>query len=338
MNDDYRCSGRGNWSADGWIYRGQVGAARDSAVQLVRRSRLFLPINVPKFVEKAWTRGADSIVLDLEDAVAPEQKNAARALVKDVIPVAGKGGADVLVRINKSFDMAVPDLDAAVWPGLTSIHFPKAEYAEEIQILDKLIAERETARGMPVGSVRIALAIETALGLQNALAIATASPRAEEICFAPEDYCLDMDIEPSRDGRELFLGKTQILVVARLAGINGFGLMASGTDFSDVDRIARLAREARQMGYKGSSCYHPAQVQALNDGFSFSPEEIGYARRVISVLEAAEAEGRDSVALDGKMIDIPIAERARRLLARAEAIARMEARKREAMESAGGLP
>ncbi len=328
-------SGRGSWSADNWTYTGLTGVPREDVVQLVRRSRLFVPVNVPKFVEKAWLRGADAIVLDLEDSVGPSLKNAARALVKDVLPVVGRGGADVLVRVNKPFEMAVADLDASVWPGLTGIHFPKAESTDEIRILDRLIAEREMARGIPVGSVQLALAIETALGQHHALEIATASPRAVEICFAAEDYCLDMDIEPTRDGRELFLGKMEMLSVARLAGVNAFGLMASGTDFSDTDRIARLAHEARLVGYKGSSCYHPNQVQPLNEGFSFSPEEIEYSRRVIATLEAAEAEGRDAVALDGKMIDIPIAERARRMLARADAIASMETRKRAALEAAG---
>lgn len=327
-------SGRGYWSADCWMYHGRTGVPREDVVTVIRRSSLIMPVNVPKFVEKAWTRGADAIVLDLEDSVSPAQKPAARAMVKDAIPVAAKGGSDILVRINKPFEMALADIDASVWPGLSAIHFPKAEWAEEIRIADKLIAEREMARGMAVGSVQLHVAIESALGQRNALSIATASPRIVSITFSPEDYCLDMDVEPSRDGREMLLGKMETVVVARLAGITPLGLMAGFTDFSDVDRIARLARESRQMGYKGASCIHPAQVAPLNEGFSITREETAYAKRVIEVLETAEAEGRDSVALDGKMIDIPIADRAKRMLARAEAIALKEARKREAIEAA----
>jgi citrate lyase subunit beta/citryl-CoA lyase len=186
---------------------------------------------------------------------------------------------------------------------------------------------------MPVGSIQIAVAIETALGLHHALDIATASPRIVAISFGAEDFTLDMDIEPTSDGKELFLGKMQILLTARLAGIQASGLMASNADFKDIERVVRLVREARRMGFKGSTCIHPAQVHPLNEGFSFTPEEIAHARKVIAVLEAAEAEGRDSVALDGKMVDIPVADRARSLLARADAIARMEARKRNAMEA-----
>jgi len=325
---------RGSWSPDGWSYTGRVGVPREDVLQIVRRSAMIMPVNVPKFVEKAWTRGADAIVLDLEDSVTPSHKNSARAMVKDAIPVVAKGGADVLVRINKPFDLAVKDLDASIWPGVAGIRFPKTESAEEIRILDRLIAEREMARDIPVGSVQISVAIETALGLHNALAIATASPRVVTISFGAEDYTLDMDIEPSSDGKELFLGKMQILLVARLAGIQAMGLMASTADFSDVERMVRLAREARQVGYRGSSCIHPAQVGPLNEGFSYTPEEVEHARKVIAALEAAEAEGRDAVAVDGKMVDIPVAERARRRLARAEAIARKDARKRTAMEAA----
>ncbi len=334
MDTSYSGAGRGTWSTDGWTYQGAVAVPREAMVQIVRRSTMIMPVNVPRFVEKAWTRGADAIVLDLEDSVSSAHKGSARSMVRDAIPMAGRGGADVLVRINKPFEMAVADLDASIWPGLAGISFPKAEWADEIRILDRLIAEREMARGMPVGSVQLALAVETALGLTNAQAVATASPRVVSISLGPEDYALDMDVEPSPEGREMLLGKMQILAVARLAGVQALGLMTSMADFSDVERMVRLAREARQMGYRGSSCIHPAQVPALNEGFSFSEQEVDYARRVIAALEAAEAEGRDSVAVDGKMVDIPVAERARRRLARADAIARKEARKREAMEGA----
>jgi citrate lyase subunit beta / citryl-CoA lyase len=327
------CAGRGAWSPNGWVYTGRVGVPIEDVVQIVRRSSLFVPANMPKFVEKAWTRGADTILLDLEDSVALSQKNAARAVVKDDLPVVVKGGAEVMVRINKPFAMAVADLDACIWPGLAGVRFPKAESGQEIRVLDLLIAERELARDIPRGTIQVHASIETALGLHNVQAIAAASPRLVSISFGAEDYARDMEIEPSSDGRELFLGKMQILLAARLAGIQACGLMASIADFKDIERVVRLVREARSMGFKGSTCIHPAQVQPLNEGFSFTPEEIEHARKVIAALDAAEAEGRDSVAVDGKMVDIPVADRARRLLARAEAIARVETRKRSAMEA-----
>ncbi len=325
---------RGTWSADQWVYEGTIGVAREDVVQIVRRSAMIMPVNVPRFIEKAWTRGADAIVLDLEDSVTHSQKAAARVLVRDAIPTVAKGGADVLVRINKPFDLAVKDLDAAIWPGLAGIWFPKTERPEEVLILDRLIAEREIARDMPLGGVQISVAIETALGLRNAASIAAASPRVVTISLGAEDFTLDMDIEPTREGKELFLGKMEMLAVARVAGVQAMGTMASMADFTDIDRVSQLAREARLVGYRGASCIHPAQVPALNRGFSFSDQEVEQARKIIAALEEAEARGLDAIAVDGKMVDIPVAERARRMLARAEAIARKEARKREAVEAA----
>lgn len=157
------CHGRGAWSTDGWTWQAQTGVPGNEMVQIVRRSSMIMPVNVSRFVEKAWTRGADAMVPDLEDSVALSQKNVARAMVRDAMPIAARGGADVLVRINKPFEMAIADLDASIWPGLDGIRFPKAESAEEILILDRLIAEREIARYMPVGSVQICVVIETAL-------------------------------------------------------------------------------------------------------------------------------------------------------------------------------
>jgi hypothetical protein len=162
---------------DGWFVRPshEEQFARTSA--LVRRSSLILPVNVRRFVERAYTRGADAIVLDLEDSIPPSEKAVARTLVQESIGLAGKGGADVLVRINKPFELAVSDLDAAIWPGLAGIVFPKVESALEVHIIDRLLAERELARGLPVGGIDLSILVESALGVQHMAEIACASPR-----------------------------------------------------------------------------------------------------------------------------------------------------------------
>ena len=275
--DTVRSNGRGTWSPDGWTYYGKTGVQREDVVNFVRRSSMIMPVNVDRFVEKAWTRGADAIVLDLEDSVTHAQKNAARAMVRDAIPVVAKGGADVLVRINKPFEMAVADLDASIWPGLAGIHFPKAETPEEIRILDRMIAEREMARDMPVGSVQISIAIRDRAGPAQCACHRDGQPAMVAIALGAEDYTLDMDIEPSRDGKELFLGKMQTLVVARLAGVQALGTLASMADFTDVERVTRLAREARQVGYRGASCIHPASGSATERGILLHQEEIAHA-------------------------------------------------------------
>ena len=165
--------------------------------RLVRRSVLIVPVNVPKFVERAYARGADAIELDLEDSIPSASKAAARAMVRDVMPQCARGGAEILVRINKPYDLAVQDLDACVWPGLHAIHFPKAESEREIRAVDRMIGDLEHARGIPPGSVQLSIAVETAMGLHNALSIARASARITDIALGPEDYTLDIGVEPS---------------------------------------------------------------------------------------------------------------------------------------------
>ena len=320
---------------DGWfvVPAREAQAARTSS--MVWRSALILPVNVRRFVERAYTRGADAIVLDLEDSVPPAEKAAAREQVQEAIEQAGRGGADVLVRINKPFELAVRDLDAAIWPGLTGISFPKAESPIELQILDRLIAEREMGRGMPVGGVEVTPAVESALGVQHMAAIACASPRIVTLHLGPEDFTRDIGVEPTPEGGDQAYAKGMVVIAARLAGVQPLGLTSTLADYADLDGLLRSAIGARRNGFKGASCIHPAQVSILNQGYSPEPAEVEHARRVIDVYAEAEAAGRASVALDGKMIDIPIVERARTTLARAEAVERLEARKRAALATLG---
>jgi citrate lyase subunit beta/citryl-CoA lyase len=322
-------------STDNWfsVPSREEQFARTSA--LVRRSALIMPVNVPKFVERAPSRDADAIVLDLEDSIPPVEKANARTQVQNAIGLAGRGGSDVLVRINKPFELAVADLDAAIWTGLAGIAFPKVESPIEVQILDRLIAERELARGLPVGRIQISLLIETALGVQHMAEIACASPRAVSLSLGPEDFTRDIGVEPTAEGAEQAYGKGMAVVAARLAGIQPQGLQSTLADYHDLEGLARSVRAARALGFKGASCIHPAQVPVLNEHFSPTAAEVDYARRVVSVYEEAARAGRASVGLDGKMIDIPIVERAQTVLARAEAIARLEERKRQARAALG---
>ena len=321
-------------NADGWFVTPSRERQFERTSALVRRSSLILPVNVWRFVERAYTRGADAIVLDLEDSVPPREKAAARALVPEAIALAGRGGADVLVRINKAFELAVADLDAAVQPGLTGIVFPKVESPVEVQIVDRLIAERELARGLPVGEIEVSVLVESALGVQHMAAIACASPRVVALSLGAEDFTRDIGVEPSAEGEEQAYGKGMVIVAARLAGIQPHGLSSTLANFGDLAGLARSADRAHRIGFKGASCIHPTQVPVLNRAFSPTPDAVDYAYRVIAVYEETEAAGRASVSLDGKMIDIPIVERARTLVARAEAIAAREARKQAALAAA----
>jgi citrate lyase subunit beta/citryl-CoA lyase len=306
------------------------------ARQMVRRSSLIMPVNVPAFVEKAHSRGADAICLDLEDSIPPGEKDRARTLVRVAIPMVARGGADVTVRINRPWELGREDLDAVIWPGLAGINFPKPETVEELQRVDAEIGRLERARGIPAGTVQIGTSIESVAGFFNARALAHATPRLVAIGQGSEDFALDLEIEPTAEGLELLYPKLFVVLLAREAGLYPMGTMRGVADFRDVDGYRRAVESARSVGYRGSSCIHPSQVPILNEGFSPTAAEVEHARRVIDVYEEAEVRGRASVALDGKMIDIPVVVRARRLFARAERIAAMEARKRAALEASGG--
>ena len=305
------------------------------ARQMVRRSSLIMPVNVPAFVEKAHLRGADAICLDLEDSIPPREKDRARTLVKDAIPLAARGGADVTVRVNRPWELRKEDLDAVIWPGLSGIAYPKPETVEELQQTDEVITRLENERGIPAGTVKITTSIESVAGFFNARALAHASPRLIAIGQGSEDFTLDLEIEPTADGIELFYPKLFMVLLAREAGLYPMGTMRGVANFRDLDGYRTAVESAATIGYRGASCIHPNQVPILNEGFSPPSELVEYSRRVIEIYEEAEAEGRASVALDGKMIDIPVYVRAQRLFARAERIAAMEERKRAALAASG---
>jgi citrate lyase subunit beta/citryl-CoA lyase len=305
------------------------------ARRMVRRSSLIMPVNVPAFVDKAHLRGADALCLDLEDSIPPAEKDRARTLVKDALPMVARGGADVTVRINRPWELGHEDLDAVIWPGLDGINFPKPESVEELQRVDEEISRLERARGIPAGTVKIGTSIETVAGFFNARELAQATPRLVAIGQGSEDFTLDLEVEPTADGIELFYPKLFMVLLARQAGLYPMGTMRGVSDFRDLDGYRQAVKTAATVGYRGASCIHPAQVPLLNEGFSPPAAQVEHARRVIDVYEEAEAQGRASVALDGKMIDIPVVVRAQRLLARAERIRAMEERKRAALAASG---
>ena len=303
--------------------------------EIVRRSSLIMPVNQPRFVDKAYLRGADAIVLDLEDSVPPAEKGRARTMVKGAIPSAARGGADVLVRINKPVEMMVEDLEAAIHPGLTGLSLPKVESAAEIHMLDELTTYWEKRHGVPPGTVQFAVSVETAKGVMRAEEIAVASPRIASIGAGPEDLALDLGIEATVEGTELLYIKLRMIVVANAAGVIPMGLMGTLVDYADLEGLARSATEANRVGFRGAGLIHPLQVPICNEAYAPPPPQVQWSKRVIEAFEEGLARGTASVALDGRMIDIPIVDKAHRVLARANAVAAKEARKAEALRLAG---
>ncbi len=297
----------------------------------LQRSILILPVNVPRFVEKAYLRGADAIVLDLEDAVPPSEKAAARKFVKQSIDLAGRGGADVFVRVNNEPTLLDDDVEASVHPGLHGIFLPKVESREDVLSLEAHIAELEGERGIEPRRVKLSLHIESPAALLKMQEIATASTRIESISLGQDDYCLSLGVEPSPGGSELFLPLSMMATVCKAVGISAIGILGSVAGFRDLEGFERAAEAGRQLGCTGAFCIHPDQVGILNRVFSPSAAKVEHARRVIEAFEEGLRQGRASVTLDDRMVDTPVYKQAKLALERAETVAALERRKADAM-------
>jgi citrate lyase subunit beta / citryl-CoA lyase len=290
----------------------------------VWRSLLYVPVNVEKFVDKAHTRGADVLQLDLEDAVPPPEKDKARTLVEKNAARVRRGGADVVVRINQPLSLAVRDVEHSICPDVDGIAITKADSASHVKLLDQLVTELEIKRGMTVGHTKFLVMIETTDAFSRIDEIPRASPRTVGMLIGGEDFALDMNAQPDDD--VLLHPKQRMIIAARAAGVMPLGFIGTVADFSDWDRFRGMVRRARRFGFDGAGCIHPGQVKIVNEEYSPSEEEVVYARKVIQMDKEAAAAGRGSFQIDGKMIDIPVVVRAERLIRRYEAIKAREAR------------
>ena len=286
----------------------------------VWRSILYVPGNVPKFIDRAHERGADCVLVDLEDSVQPAQKPEARAMLPETMKKVARGGADVAVRINRSMRLAIPDIEAAVRPGLTALFITKTEGVQHLRLLDEAVAELERERGMPVGGVGFAAMIEHPRALSHIDDIAERAPRLIAMMLGGEDFALETGSIPSDESLEL--PKRMVAFAAQAHGVPVIGILGTVADYSDPEAYRQSAERARRFGFSGGTCIHPGLVGALNAAFTPPAEDVAYARKLIAADEKAAAEGRGSFSVDGKMIDIPVIDRARRLIARHEAIER----------------
>ena len=287
---------------------------------LVWRSQLYVPANNRRFIDKAATRGADAIILDLEDSVPADERKGARARFEASVRAVGQAGADVTVRINASDDDAALDLEAAVLPGVRGIFVTKVRDAEYIRAISRRVGELETASGMTPGTICLIAMIETAAAYMQAYDIARADPRIAAMVLGGEDMALDLGMVPDAD--TLAVPKQQIAIAARAAGVLPFGIMGTVADYADTDAVRQVAERSRHFGFEGASCIHPSIVPILNAAFTPSDPEVDHARRVVAAYAEAEAAGTGAITVDGKMIDVPVALRAQNLLARFEAIQR----------------
>ena len=285
----------------------------------MRRSMLFLPGNTPNMLINGNCLGADAVIFDLEDAVSPTEKDAARILVRNTMRYMDFRGCEIIVRINsidtpfwkKDIDQILPQK-----PGL--ILLPKTGSAADVQEADAYISQVEETLGMEKNTVGLMPLIETALGVENAFAIASASKRVKALFLGAEDLTADLQCKRTKEGREIEYARTRLVVAARAAGVDVYD--TPFTDVNDDEGIIKDAQLAKALGFTGKASISPRHVEVINSVFSPTQKDVDYAYEVMEAIAFAKEQGRGAIALHGKMIDAPIVARAQQTIAMAEAL------------------
>mgnify|MGYP000983688002 CR=1 FL=1 len=286
----------------------------------IYRTMLFAPANDLRKAGKALLLDADAVVLDLEDAVALSEKANARIALKEALELPRKG--DVFVRINSvQTEYVLNDLLAAVTRGVKGIVVAKTESAEEVRKVDWLIGLIEKERGLPESGMEIIPFLESANAILNAYSIASACRRVSRLFFGGVDYVLDIGTSFSKSGSEIFYARAHLVVASRAAGIEP-PIDTVYPDFKDIKGLVEDAKTVRQMGFQGKLAIHPGQIGPLNEVFTPTAEEIAWAEKIVKVFDESEAKGQAVFQVDGKMIEYPIANRARRIITLAGQIAK----------------
>src|SRR5918992_4620025 len=286
------------------------------------RSWMFVPGHRQRMIDKALGLNADAIMLDIEDGVAPNEKDSAR---KNIAESLGRekapGTPSRYVRINAIGHARMDaDLEAVVRPGLEGLVCPKVDTPEEVRKVDSILTEREPKLGMRKGAVKLLIAIESPRGLLNAPAIAASSPRVTGLIFGAEEFGREIGLPTSREGeaRDLIYARSAIVVAAAAAHVQAVD--GVWVDLNDSQGLRGFAHQSRRLGFSGMSLIHPSQIDPINTVFSPTREEIDYSQRVLQAFEEAQARGDGSIAFGGQLIDRPIVERARRTIELAKSL------------------
>ena len=281
------------------------------------RSMLFLPGNNPNMLINGSVLGADAVIFDLEDAVSPSEKDAARVLVRNTLRYMDFAGCQRIVRIN-STDTAYwkADLDAILPEKPELILLPKTGTAQDALTADAYITELEEKLGLPANSVGLMPLIETALGVENAFSIASSCKRIHALFLGAEDLTADLRCKRTKEGREIEYARTRLVVAARAADVEVYD--TPFTDVNDDEGIWTDAALAKALGFTGKASISPRHLEAINQTFSPTLAEIDYAYEVLEAIAMAKAQGKGAIALRGKMIDAPIVARAQRTIEMAE--------------------
>ena len=283
----------------------------------MRRSMLFLPGNTPNMLINGACLGSDAVIFDLEDAVSPAEKDSARILVRNTMKYMDFHGCEIIVRIN-SIDTAFwkKDIEEILPQKPNLILLPKTGSAADVQAADAYITEVEEKLGFARNTVGLMPLIETAMGVENAFSIASASSRVQALFLGAEDLTADLRCKRTKEGREIEYARTRLVVAARAAGVDVYD--TPFTDVNDDEGIEVDAAYAKALGFTGKASISPRHVEVINRVFSPTQKEIDYAYEVMEAIRIAKEQGKGAIALHGKMIDAPIVARAEQTIAMAK--------------------
>lgn len=285
----------------------------------MRRSMLFLPGNNPNMLINGNCLGADAVIFDLEDAVSPQEKDAARILVRNTIRYMDFNGCEVIVRINSvDTEYWKKDIEVILPEKPDLILLPKTGMPEDVLLADEYMTGVEKKLGIENGRTGIMPLIETALGVENSYKIASCSKRVKALFLGAEDLTADLQCKRTKEGREIEYSRTKLVVASRAAGIDVYD--TPFTDVNDDEGIVADAKVAKNLGFTGKACISPRHIEVINDVFSPTEEEINYAYEVIDAIRLAKEQGKGAISLHGKMVDAPIVARANRIISMAEAL------------------
>lgn len=299
-------------------YEGRSGVRHTARRQRVkkdrlRRSRLYLPGNEPKFMINAGLHKPDGVILDLEDSVHPDQKDAARLVVRNALAAVDFMGAERMVRINQ-LPLGLLDLNEIIREEPDLILLPKIEHADEvIQVNTHILALQEKeGRKHPIWLMPI---LESALGIENAFEVATAADTVVALTIGLEDYTADLGVRKTIEGNESLYARMRIVNSARAAGVQAIDSVFGDVD--DTEGLTRWAQRSRGLGFEGMGCIHPRQIAPIHTAYAPTPSEIEKALNIVAAFEEASAKGLGVVSLGSRMIDPPVVLRAERLVATA---------------------
>ncbi len=278
------------------------------------RSILFVPATSDRYVESALRRPADALQIDLEDSVGPDDKERARGRVRSIAARFAAAGRGVVVRINRPWRMALPDIEASVGPDVSVLTLPKVPDASHLRSIGEILDDCEARQGLPIGHTRLIAMVEDPEGLANMDRIAAAGPRMYGMIVGAEDLAATMRMAVSEDS--LYIPNVMAVASCRRAGIVPIGFVGSVADFGDLDAFRARIRRARGLGFDAAFCIHPRQAEIIDQEFLPRQAEVDEARQLIAEFEAQVAQGRAACTFKGRMVDLPVVLQARQLVER----------------------